>query len=83
MIFIMYSWMVLAPCDGNTHPGTAGRGLVAQPVGEGGASGQTALPARPLHHSSHHIGIAGHLLRGDRGMHQEHQAGFTKQAGYW
>ena len=40
------------------------------------------LPARPLHHRAHHLHVAGHLLGGDGGMHQKHQAGFTKQAGY-
>ena len=42
-----------------------------------------ALPAGPLHHGTHGFRIAGHLLGGDGGMHQEHQAGLTQQPRHW
>ena len=40
----------------------------------GGASGQTALPARPLHQNQNHTPFAGKVLGGDGGMGQHHQA---------
>ena len=45
------------------------------------AHGQRSSPASPLHHRPHSVGIARHLLGGDGGVHEEHQAGVAEFAG--
>ena len=43
---------------------------------------RASLPAGPLHHRPRSLGVAGHLLGGDGGMHENHQAGVAELTGH-